>query len=895
MKTKAKITRFVITIIAIIIAVLCAGTFMATYSAKATDTASEAEEVIHEPKIHVEIDLDAEYDDSCIIVALDKYTSGVNKQHDPDIFGDFPKTSITDLTHIDGDISELEYLNEDEFRQIFRIGLPVAGEEQVIAAIERANKAEGVLWADLDYTEGIVMSDSVTASTTGIYYDDQWGLHGTYGIRAEEAWELLENSTSSPADIRIGVIDSGIAAHYDLDGKLEQGYDFVNNNMITTDDPTGHGTHVAGIIAASGLMAGVYDNVSLVPLQVSYWDTIESEYLFLPSAIVESINYAISNDIQIINYSGGGNIYRAQIDTAISNYDGLFVTTAGNGEWQEESNTYEISDIDFGKGAEHYPGSLSCNNIITVGALSSSGSPWAGSNYGNRSVDIFAPGADIISTYPYGEGASLYYDYSYMSGTSMAAPHVTGVAAMLLSYDSTLTADEIKAAILCGAVEMSSLNGLCMTEGRLDAYNALYNVVYDQTYTYTVNFSAGSTLSSRPVSGSGSSRTYTHGVPTYLGGGGFSITGYEIAGWSTKTAPFIIGQGTDIEPEYMAGDYVTGVTYDSSITLYAVWRPRSWYTTVQTDGKLHNLTTYEMHYDGPTRTVTAADKEGYEFIEWRRYYNNSSGYKVLGTSKTITLYPNELIPSGNFANVNEIFIIATFEQLPEEEDDSCLAPGTLITLADGTHKAVEDLTGDEMLLVWDMETGTFGSAPIVFVDSELTGHYEVITLTFSDDTTVEVISEHGFWDADLNEYVYLDENAEDYIGHSFLKQSGNIMTEVTLTDVDISAEITEAYSPVTYGHLCYYVNGMLSMPGGIDGLFNIFDVDPDTLTIDEESYAADIAEYGLYTYEEFSEIFPVGEEVFEAFNGRYLKVAVGKGLITPDRIGELIERYSEPF
>ena len=66
-------------------------------------------------------------------------------------------------------------------------------------------------------------------------------------------------------------------------------------------------------------------------------------------------------------------------------------------------------------------------------------------------------------------------------------------------------------------------------------------------------------------------------------------------------------------------------------------------------------------------------------------------------------------------------------------------------------------------------------------------------------------------------------------------------------------------------------------------------------SIDEESYAADIAEYGLYTYEEFSEVFPVSEEVFEAFNGKYLKVAIGKGLITESRIGELIERYSEFF
>ena len=128
-----------------------------------------------------------------------------------------------------------------------------------------------------------------------------------------------------------------------------------------------------------------------------------------------------------------------------------------------------------------------------------------------------------------------------------------------------------------------------------------------------------------------------------------------------------------------------------------------------------------------------------------------------------------------------------------------------------------------------------------------------------------------------------------------MKQSAVGWTEVTLTDVEINTEVTTAYSPVTYGHLCYYVNGMLSMPGGISGLINIFEVDPTTMTIDEEAYAEDIAEYGLFTYEEFSEEYEVSEEVFEAFNGRYLKVAIGKGLITEERIGELIEKYSEFF
>ena len=231
----------------------------------------------------------------------------------------------------------------------------------------------------------------------------------------------------------------------------------------------------------------------------------------------------------------------------------------------------------------------------------------------------------------------------------------------------------------------------------------------------------------------------------------------------------------------------------------------------------------------------------------------------------------------------------------KDQPEECIAAGTLITLADGTRKAVEDLTGDEMLLVWNMETGTYDAAPILFIDSDPIGHYEVIELSFSDGTSVDVIYEHGFWDFDLNRYVYLDKDAGQYIGHRFNKQTDGGYTEVILTDVEVSVEVTMAYSPVTYGHLCYYVNGMLSMPGGITGLFNIFDVDGETMTIDEEAYAADVAEYGMYTYEEFDELYPIPESAFEALNGRYLKVAIGKGIITPERIGYLAERYSEFF
>lgn len=169
----------------------------------------------------------------------------------------------------------------------------------------------------------------------------------------------------------------------------------------------------------------------------------------------------------------------------------------------------------------------------------------------------------------------------------------------------------------------------------------------------------------------------------------------------------------------------------------------------------------------------------------------------------------------------------------------------MITLADGTQKAVEQLTGDEMLLVWNLHTGSFDTAPILFIDSDSATNYRIINLFFSDGTQVKVIYEHGFYDLTLNKYVYLRKDAAQYIGHWFNKQTndsiGNmIWISVQLTNVTITTEYTAAWSPVTYDHLCYYVNGMLSMPGATESPVNIFDVDVETMRIDQEQYEADI-------------------------------------------------------
>ena len=85
------------------------------------------------------------------------------------------------------------------------------------------------------------------------------------------------------------------------------------------------------------------------------------------------------------------------------------------------------------------------------------------------------------------------------------------------------------------------------------------------------------------------------------------------------------------------------------------------------------------------------------------------------------------------------------------------------------------------------------------------------------------------------------------------------------------------------------------MPGATEGLINIFEVDSTTMQYDMDAYYADIEEYGLFTYEEFNELIPVPEVIFDAFNGQYLKVSIGKGLITIEELRELVEYYAPLF
>ena len=222
-----------------------------------------------------------------------------------------------------------------------------------------------------------------------------------------------------------------------------------------------------------------------------------------------------------------------------------------------------------------------------------------------------------------------------------------------------------------------------------------------------------------------------------------------------------------------------------------------------------------------------------------------------------------------------------------EEVSGCIIAGTRVLLADGSWIKVEDIKAGDYLLVFNHETGEYDVSIVVFNDTDEEMEVDVINLYFSDGTYIGVVSEHGFFDMDLMQYVYITKyNYLDFVGHRFYSINGIY----TLDGAYVTKQIVRFYSPVTAVTLNYFVEGFLSMPGGIPGLFNIFAYSKENLQYDQELMAQDIETYGLFTYEDFKDYIPY--EIYEVFNGAYLKVAIGKGILTFEDVLYYVERYS---
>ena len=228
--------------------------------------------------------------------------------------------------------------------------------------------------------------------------------YGLVNIRAPQGWDLSTGSAS----VTIAIIDTGVdLSHPDLAGKIVGGYDFVNDDNSAQDD-NGHGTHVAGIAAASGDngtgVAGVSWGARLMPIKV-----LNSAGNGSFSDVAAGIIWAADSGAQIINLSLGGAsnsvVLQGAVDYA-SSRGVILVAAAGN------------TGANFVLYPAHY------SNVIAVAATDNTNTHASFSNYGPE-IDLSAPGASIYSTSP---GAT----YIYRSGTSMAAPYVSGLAAVLL-------------------------------------------------------------------------------------------------------------------------------------------------------------------------------------------------------------------------------------------------------------------------------------------------------------------------------------------------------------------------------------------------------------------------------------------------------------------------------
>lgn len=520
----------------------------------------------------------------------------------------------------------------------------------------------------------------------------------------------------------------------------------------------------------------------------------------------------------------------------------------------------------------------------------------------------------------------------------MAAPHVTGAAALLLSYSPNLTAEQIKYLILNSAnniiIENENANllniGNLMTylSNSLDLQNAAY---YSKGPDCESGRSSGwkveiknckrtemRVIYNKRMCNENDAKNWT----------GLKDIGYiDIPAKGTKTVEIEeYGTATHVAFSYVSGStrYISYATkLDKNINSFVSGMRTATVQSYTQNGMEVNIVgkdggkwfinltnntgsgrTFEYNYrmcnEGDAQNWTGLSHVNSIYLANGQTTSTPLQITEYGTATSIAI---SYMPDNVYRKIfyaKNLNVSGTMTAMSNTIDttappDSCLAAGSLITLADGSQKAVEDLTGSEMLLVWNMQTGTLDSAPILFIDSDPLHTYDIINLHFSDQTTVKVIYEHGFWDFNLNRYVYMDENAEQYIGHWFNKQSADGWERVQLTDVTFTQEYTTAWSPVTYGHLCYYVNGMLSMPGGIGGMFNVFEVDGETMRYDAAEMQRDIDTYGLFTYEEFSESVEVPEVIFEAINGQYLKVAIGKGLIDIEALNRLAERYAEFF
>ena len=342
------------------------------------------------------------------------------------------------------------------------------------STLRRLRNNRDVEFAEPNYilTAYAVPNDPQFSSLWGLNNTGQTGGVADADIDAPEAWNLQVGG-----NVVIAVVDSGVDyTHPDLAGNIwsntaeipgngrdddgngyvddVRGWDFANNDNNPMDD-NNHGTHVAGTIAASGNngqgVVGVNWSAQIMPLKF-----LTSTGSGTTADAIAAVDYAVANGARIINASWGGGPYSAAMFNALSaanNAGVLFVAAAGNDGRNNDTTP-------------SYPADYDLPNVISVAATDDADTLAGFSNFGVASVDLGAPGVSILSTIP-GNGYATY------SGTSMAAPHVAGVAGLVVASNPGIGIAALRAALLGSTDVVADLSGRTVTGGRVNAFNAL--------------------------------------------------------------------------------------------------------------------------------------------------------------------------------------------------------------------------------------------------------------------------------------------------------------------------------------------------------------------------------------------------------------------------------------
>ena len=363
--------------------------------------------------------------------------------------------------------------------------------------LRRSNaRARGAATSKVAQVAKVAQASDQVVAPNDTLYPQQWNLHGTKGLAAPEAWK-----TAQGAGVTVAVIDSGIVKHPDLDANVLPGYDFITEPSIARDgngrdsDPTDqgnweeagvcdadaeasesnwHGTHVAGSIAAimnnkRGIV-GVAPSTKILPVRAlgmcgGYDSDIADAMVWAAGGTVEGVP-ANSNPAKIINLSlGGEGTCPATYSKAIAevNKRGAILVVAAGNDGQDTSKVAPAN----------------CGGSIVVGATDQDGKRSDFSNYG-KLVDVSAPGSGIMSTVDLGTTVSTGAGYTEYDGTSMAAPQVAGVIALMKSVDPSLTAERAKQILkqsskpltcdvnACGSGIVNAASALAMVQGKKD-------------------------------------------------------------------------------------------------------------------------------------------------------------------------------------------------------------------------------------------------------------------------------------------------------------------------------------------------------------------------------------------------------------------------------------------